>query len=119
VPALERELVGQRFVPYVLAKELMHRRVAGGPTGALQERVWDYLREFGEGDPELARRAYERLTAMGIPEAIVAVILSICPKTRGELLSIYQMDKEFKPNEDHFDPVLEVIEEFCKTTPYY
>jgi len=116
---LKREMVSARFVPYTIARELMHKRVSSGATGALQERVWDYLREFGEGDPELAAKAYERLVSMGIPEAIVAVILSICPKTRGELLSIYQMDKEFKPSDDHFDPVLEAIEEFCKTTPYY
>jgi len=116
---VERELVSEHFIPYVIARELMHKRISGGSTGALQERVWDYLREFGEGDPELARKAYEKLASMGIPEAIAAVILSICPKTRGELLSIYQMDKEFKPTEDHFDPVLRAIEEFCKTTPYY
>ncbi|MEB3817106.1 MAG: hypothetical protein LRS46_04115 [Desulfurococcales archaeon] len=116
---MERELVSERYVPYSIARSLMYKRIVEGELGALQERVWDYLREFGEGDPDLAESTMKKLVELGIPEVVVAVILSICPRTRGELLSIYQMNKDFKPEERHFDEVLSVIKDFCKTTPYY
>ncbi|MEB2836536.1 MAG: hypothetical protein GSR80_001706 [Desulfurococcales archaeon] len=116
---MERELISQRYVPYSLARSLMYKRVVDGELGMLQERVWDYLREFGEGDAELAAKAFSKLLERGIPEHVAAVILSICPRSRGELLSIFQMDKEFKPGDELFDEVLSDIEEFCRTTPYY
>lgn len=116
---MERETIDVKYIPYSIARSLVYRRVSEGSVSMFLERVWDYLREFGEGDPDLAARALERLTSLGLPDDIAAVVLSICPRSRGELLSIYQMRKDFVPSENHFDPVLEEIKEFCMTTPFY
>lgn len=116
---MERETIDVKYIPYSIARSLVYRRVSEGSVSMFLERVWDYLREFGEGDPDLAARALERLISLGVPDDIAAVVLSICPRSRGELLSIYQMRKDFVPPEEHFDQVLEEIKEFCRTTPFY
>jgi DNA-directed RNA polymerase subunit F len=116
---MERETLETKYLPYAMARELVYKRVVEGETTMLLERVWDYLREFGQGDAAIAEKTLAKLREMGIPDDLAAVILSICPRSRGELLSIYQMRKDFSPSEAHFDPVLHAIAEFCSTTPFY
>ncbi len=116
---MERETLQSRYLPYVLAREYVYKRISDGSSSILLDRVWDYLREFGEGEAGLAQVALEKLLELGVPEDIAAVILSICPRTKGELLSIYQMRRDWSPGDDHFDNVLEAIRDFCATTPFY
>ncbi|GAB6147608.1 Rpb4 family DNA-directed RNA polymerase subunit [Stetteria hydrogenophila] len=112
---MERKLVSARYVPYAIARALLAKRMQEGEVPEITLKTWNYLRQFGEGDEDLAAEAMEKLTAMGVSEEAAAVILSICPKSPGEVRSILQIEGEVTYDEEKLKAILDAIRDFCKT----
>ncbi len=114
--AEERRLVGSRFVPYAVARSLLAERIREGEdVSDIMRRTWDYLREFGQGDEELAEEAVRRLTEMGVDEKAAVNIVSICPESRGEVRSILQVSGQVVYDPETLDAILESIRVFCRS----
>ncbi len=113
---MERRLVSTKYVPYAVARALLAKRVQEGDVPEITLRTWNYLRLFGEGDEDLALQALEKLKELGLSEETATNIVSICPKTRGEVRSILQMGGEVTYEEEKLDSILEAIRDFCKST---
>lgn len=123
---MERRIVSRRPVSYHEARAHMEARVSEGELTDIQARAWDYLKRFGYMDPEKAREFYEEVYSVlveGAPEdareiaAILAAnIVSICPKSRGEVRSFTGYDySKVLSDIDKFERVYQVVEKYCKS----
>lgn len=112
---MERRLISTRYVPYAVARALLAKRVQEGEVPAITLNTWNYLRLFGEGDEDLAAEALEKLKKLGLSDETAANIVSICPRSRGEVRSILQLGGEVTYDEEKLDQILDAIREFCRT----
>jgi DNA-directed RNA polymerase subunit F len=114
---LERRLVGTKYISYAEAKAILYKRIQEAPSKDLIERTWEYLGDVGEGDAEKAAEVRERIVReLGIDEIIAANLVSICPRSPGEVRSILmskETTKELAYNEDLVNKILEILGEFC------
>ena len=114
--AEERQLVSVRYVPYAVARSLLAARIQEGEdVSDVIRRTWEYLREFGQGDEDLAEEAVKRLVEMGVDEKAAVNIVSICPSSRGEVRSILQVSGQVTYEPETLDAILEAIRDFCRT----
>lgn len=114
--AEERQLVSARYVPYAVARSLLAARIQEGEdVSDVIRRTWEYLREFGQGDEDLAEEAVKRLVEMGVDEKAAVNIVSICPSSRGEVRSILQVSGQVTYEPETLDAILEAIRDFCST----
>jgi len=125
---MERRVVSKRPVSYHEARAHMEARVAEGELSELQSRTWEYLKRFGVMDPEKAREFYEELYKVlvegvegseelrEIAAILAANIVSICPKSRGEVRSFAGYDySKVLSDIEKFEKVYEVVEKYCKS----
>ena len=113
---MERKLVSKKLLSYAEAKKLVEERIKEGNYNETTERSWEYLKLFGTGDPELARRTIERLVNdLKLDEIIAVNIVNICPKEPGEVRLILAISKEFIYDEELVKKVLEYVQEYCGT----
>ncbi len=124
---MERRIISRRPISYHEARAEMEARVAEGELSELQARTWDYLKRFGIMDAEKAKAFYEevyRVLLEGIESSeelrelaavLAANIVSICPKSRGEVRSFSGYDySKVLSDIDKFEKLYEVVEKYCK-----
>jgi DNA-directed RNA polymerase subunit F len=113
---LERKLVNVKYISYAEARDVLYKRIQEAPLKDLIERTWEYLSDVGEGDAVKAAETREKLVSLGIDEIVAANLVSICPKTPGEVRSILmskETTKEIMYNEEVINKILEILKEFC------
>ncbi len=114
---MERKLVGVKYISYTEAKAILHKRLQEAPSKDLIERTWEYLSDIAEGDPEKANEIREKLIKeLELNEVVAANLVSLCPKSRGEVRSILMSKdttKEIAYNEEVIDKILNILKELC------
>jgi len=112
---LERRVAGRRYVPLPVARRLVESRLAEEGYGVDPSipRVRDYLKLFGDRDPDKAEEAVEKLKALGLQEVTAVDIVNICPGTPGEVRSILVLEPEKNYDEELVKRILDEISEYC------
>jgi len=108
--------VKARYVTWSEARRLLKSRIEeemGLPLP--MQTTWDYLREFGDKDPDAAAETVEKLVGLGLDEEVAVNLANICPEVPGEVRSILAMRKELKYDEELVRKILEVLEPYCST----
>ncbi len=114
---MERRILGERYVTYSEARKLLEERAKDAELGVpvAVERTLDYLKLFGDRDPEAARRAVEELKGLGLDEVLAVNLANICPREPGEVRSILAMNKELVYDEELVSKILEKLSSYCET----
>ena len=114
---MERRLVGIKYISYSEAKAIIHKRLQEAPSKDLIDRTWEYLGDVSVGEAQKASEIREKLISeLGIDEVVAANIVSICPKSPGEVRSILtskETTKELAYKEDLVKKILELMNELC------
>jgi DNA-directed RNA polymerase subunit F len=114
VGALNRRVLSRKYLSLSEALSLLENRMKEEPPLITeQEKTWDYLRSFGRGDPEKARKAVEELEKMGLGETVSVNIVNICPSTPGEVRAVLAMRKDLSYDEELVSRILEAIRDYC------
>ncbi|MCE4612991.1 MAG: hypothetical protein F7C07_04080 [Desulfurococcales archaeon] len=111
---MNRRVISKRYLSLAEARDLLEKRMKEEPPPITeQERTWDYLKTFGKGDPEKARKAIENLQGIGLDEVLSVNIVNMCPSTPGEVRLILAMRKELTYNEELVSKILEIVRDYC------
>lgn len=115
---MERRIVSERNITYSEARRLLEKRVREKEFGVIItiDKTLNYLRMFGDKDPDKAREAVEQLMNLGLDEELAVVVANICPSTPGEVRSILSMRKELTYDEELVGKILEAISDYCSST---
>ncbi len=125
---MDRKIVSKRPVSYHEAKAELETRVSEGELNELQAKTWEYLKLFGTMDPVKAREFYEevyKVLVEGLEPSedlkelaamLAANIVSICPKSRGEVRSFTGYDySKVLSDIEKFEKLYGVVEKYCKS----
>jgi len=113
---LERRIISRKYVTWSEARRLLKSRIEeemGLPLP--MQTTWDYLREFGDKDPDAAAETVEKLKGLGLDEEVAVNLANICPVVPGEVRSILAMRKDIQYDEDLVKRILEILEPYCRT----
>jgi len=115
---LERKIIKEKYVTYSEARELLEKRVREKEFGIIitVDKTLNYLRLFGDKDPEKARETVKKLVELGLDEDLAVVVANICPSDPGEVRSILSMKKEFVYDEELVGKILDSITDYCNST---
>ncbi|AFZ70935.1 hypothetical protein Calag_1216 [Caldisphaera lagunensis DSM 15908] len=114
---MERRIEERRYISYYEAKYFMERRIEDSPQiNSLQEKSWDYLKTFGDGDSEKASKAIKDLMEMGLKDTTAIMLLNICSDNYSFILSIISSlpeEESTKIDEEKSKKIFEIINNFC------
>ncbi len=112
---MQRRILKKEYITLIEARSLMKDRISyeGLPLTPEQERAWEYLKAFGQGDPEKARSAVNRLVEAGLDPVIAVNLVNICPSSAGEVRLILGMRKEMVFSEELVNRILDSLRDVC------
>ena len=113
---MDRRVKRKTLVSYHEARKLLEGRIKEDIVLDIQNRTWEYLKMFGDKDPEAARRLVEKLVEIGVKEVVAVNIVNLCPQDPGEVRLILSMDKETSYPLDIPEKILGLLEEYCSST---
>ena len=109
-----RRIIKIRNITWSEARELIEKRLKEGMTTIHHDRVYQYLDMFSILPADVARSMVEELVnEAGISEGAAVTAANICPRSRGEVRSILEMDREAKYSEEVVRKVYEIAEKYC------
>ncbi len=113
---MERKIIAQRNITWSEARKLLRARIEEEHGVPLPMQItWEYLREFGDRDPEAAAETVKKLMGLGLDEEVSVNLANICPKQPGEVRSILAMRRDLQYDEELVSKILEILEPYCET----
>ena len=114
---MNRRVIGKKYVSWSMARKILEDRIKqeSGSIIAEQERTWEYLKAYGDRDPELESKAIKKLIDLGLDEVLAVNLVNICPEEPGEVRLVLAMRKELKYDEELVSKILDVINE-CRSS---
>lgn len=127
---MERRIIGEKAITYSEAREILARvreerareRGAEPGEGGVEEEkglgvideVLEYLSKAAprQLSAKESRELVEKLKELGVKEVVAVVVANICPRSKGELMAILQMDREISVL-DVAEKVYPVVGEYC------
>ncbi|MEB3778941.1 MAG: hypothetical protein GSR85_01725 [Desulfurococcales archaeon] len=113
---MQRRILKKEYVTLIEASSLMKERVSYEdlPLTPEQERAWEYLKTFGQGDPGKAREAVDKLVESGLDPVVSVNLVNICPSSAGEVRLILGMRKDLVLSEELVDRVMDILKDVCR-----
>jgi len=112
---MNRRIESRKYLTYVEAREILQRRISesGASVNPVQERAWEFLRLFGQGDPTASRKAIEELVNAGLDEDLAVELVNMCPDDEGFINLILSGRKELTISEELLNKIKEVLSPVC------
>ncbi|MGC8572384.1 MAG: hypothetical protein ACP5L0_00020 [Caldisphaera sp.] len=114
---MERRIEERRYISYYEAKYFMERRIEDSQQiNSLQEKSWDYLKTFGEGDFKEATESIKKLVSLGLKETTAIMLLNVCPENSSFIISMVSSlpeEESTKIDEEKSKEIFNIINNFC------
>ncbi|MCG2873115.1 MAG: hypothetical protein L7H09_01020 [Acidilobus sp.] len=113
---MNRRIESRRYLTYVEAREILQRRISesGASVNPVQERTWEFLRLFGQGDPTASRKAIEELMNAGLDEDLAVELVNMCPDDEGFINLILSGKKGLTISEELLNKIKETLSSVCR-----
>jgi len=116
---MNRRIESRKYLTYAEAREILQRRISesGASVNPVQERAWEFLRLFGQGDPIASRKAIDELVNAGLDEDLAVELVNMCPGDEGFINLILSSKEGLKISEELLNKIKRVLSSVCPKGP--
>ncbi|MGC9209886.1 MAG: hypothetical protein ACP5FT_01255 [Acidilobus sp.] len=110
-----RRIEGRRYLTYAEARQILERRLSesGGALNPIQERTWEFLKMFGQGDPSAARKVVDSLVEAGLSEHLAVELVNMCPQDDGFINLILSGEEGLTVTEELMSKIKSIMSSYC------